>query len=115
VESDAAVHMMADHSFKASIATCSKCHSEQMHADGEAAATQNAAIAAVPTPTHEPAGSVVDQSPIISPEPAPVSPLGYAGITALIGIAAGMLLSPWLERGYKLVLKKSGEAHHGTK
>jgi predicted CXXCH cytochrome family protein len=115
VESDAAVHEVADHSFKASIQTCASCHAEQMHADGEAAATQNAAIAAIPTPTNQPAVPLVDQSPIVSPEPAPVSPLGYAGITALIGIAAGMLLSPWLERGYRLVSKKSSEAHHGTK
>lgn len=86
-----------------------------MHADGEAAATQNAAIAAAPTPTNGSIAPTSNDSPIVSPEPAPVSPLGYAGITALIGIAAGMLLSPWLERGYKLVLKKSGEAHHGAK
>jgi predicted CXXCH cytochrome family protein len=115
VESDAAVHKVADHSFKASIQSCASCHAEQMHAEGEATATENAVIAAQPTATNEPVVSASDQSPIVSPEPSPVSPLGFAGITALIGIAAGMLLAPWLERGYKLVLRKSGEAHHGTK
>lgn len=115
VEDNAEIHQVADHSFKASISTCSACHAEQMHAPGEANGTQNAASAAEPTATSEPAVAIVDQSPIVSPEPSPVSPLGYAGITALIGIAAGMLLAPWLERGYRLVLKKSTEVHHGTK
>jgi predicted CXXCH cytochrome family protein len=117
VESDAAVHQVADHSFKANISTCSACHAEQMHAEGQATTTnENAAAASVaPTPTPQPAAILIDQSPIVSPEPAPVSPLGYAGITALIGIAAGMLLAPWLERGYRLVLKKSEEVHHGAK
>lgn len=115
VESAAEVHQVADHSFKASIGTCSSCHAEQMHAEGEATAVESAPAAAVPTATNEPAAALIDQSPIVSPVPAPVSPLGYAGITALIGIAAGMLLAPWLERGYRLVLKKSAEVHHGTK
>lgn len=117
VEDNAAVHKVADHSFKASIKSCSSCHSDQMHAPGEVVGTQqqNAANAAVPTSTSEPVISNVNQSPIISPDPAPVSPLGYAGITALIGIAAGMLLAPWLERGYRLVLKKSSEVHHDAK
>jgi predicted CXXCH cytochrome family protein len=118
VEKDAAVHQVADHSFKASVATCSACHAEQMHANGDATATGSAAAAAnvavLPTPTREPAASVVDHGPI-SPQPTPVSPLGYAGITALIGIAAGMLLAPWLERGYRLVLKKSAEVRHDAK
>ena len=114
VESDAAIHKVADHSFKASVQTCSACHAEQMHAKGEATSTENAAAAAIAPPTDEPA-AYVDQSPIISPEPGPVSPMGYAGITALIGIAAGMLLAPWLERGYRLVLKKSSEVRHDAK
>ena len=120
VESEAAVHQVADHSFKASIQTCSSCHANQMHADGEAAAAENAtaeaASAAAPTSTAEPVvSSSSGGSPIVSPSPSPVSPLGYAGLTALIGIAAGMLLAPWLERGYRLVLKRSSEVHHDIK
>lgn len=118
IERDAAVHQVADHSFKANIQSCSACHAEQMHAEGNATSTENAggaaAIAAATTPTEEPAAAV-DQAPIVSPEPGPVSPLGYAGITALIGIAAGMLLAPWLERGYRLALKKSAEVRHDAK
>ena len=123
VESDSAVHQMADHSFKASIDTCTSCHAEQMHANGEATATENAAAVAAsaavnPTPTSEAAASSsssTSSSPHVASEPGPVSPLGYAGITALIGIAAGMLMAPWLERGYRLVLKKSSEVRHDSK
>ncbi len=118
VENDAEVHQVADHSFKANISTCTACHAEQMHAEGEVAATENSvaivASAAEPTSTPEPVAANVNQAPV-SPAPAPVSPLGYVGITALLGIAAGMLLAPWLERGYRLILKKSAEVRHDTK
>lgn len=114
MESEAAIHQVADHSFKASIQTCTACHAEQMHADGEVTATESAAVAA-PTPTNESAAALVDRSPILSPEPGPVSPLGYAGLTALFGIAAGMLLSPWLERGYRQLFKRSAEVRHDSK
>lgn len=107
------VHKVADHSFKASINTCNSCHAEQMHANGEAASTEASVGSAVPTPTSVMAAS--SDAPNITASPAPVSPLGYAGITALIGIAAGMLLAPWLERGYRVVLKKSTEVHHDGK
>lgn len=117
VEDNAEVHKMADHSFKANIGTCSSCHAEQMHSDGEATPAGNAetiANAAEPTPATE-AAAGVNQSPVVLPEPTPVSPLGYAGIAALIGVAAGMLLAPWLERGYRLVLKRSSEVRHDSK
>lgn len=116
IENPSDVHQVADHSFKASIQTCNSCHAEQMHANGEATATEEAApvAAVVPTPTQAVVASTVD-TPNITPQPAPVSPLGYAGITALVGIAAGMLLAPWLERGYRLVLKKSEEVRHDGK
>ncbi|MBK7452095.1 MAG: hypothetical protein IPJ47_22910 [Anaerolineales bacterium] len=95
---DAEVHQVADHLSKANISTCTAFrHAEQMHAEGEAVATENSAAvvasAAVPTATRASAAAIVDQSPIVSPQPAPVSPLGFAGITALIG-GAGILLAP---------------------
>lgn len=107
------IHSIADHSFKASVKTCTTCHAEQMHAAGEIISTKAAADISVVEPATEPTPAVKMSS--IVPEPAPVSPLGYAGLAALIGLAAGMVLAPWLERWYRLVLKKPEEAHHDGK
>ncbi|MCB0103201.1 MAG: hypothetical protein H6635_07340 [Anaerolineales bacterium] len=109
------IHQVADHSFKATIDNCSECHAEQMHTAGEPAQPTATTAAADPTSTPDPvaaANSGSGNSPTPTDSPSPVSPLGYAGITALIGIAAGMLLAPWLERGYRIVLKKSNEVRH---
>ena len=107
------IHRVADHSFKASIQTCATCHAEQMHADGEAISTNEAVGISAAGPITAPTPAV-EMSSII-PEPSPVSPIGYAGLAALIGIAAGMVLAPWLERWYRLVLKKSEEVRHDGK
>jgi predicted CXXCH cytochrome family protein len=107
------IHRVADHSFKASIQTCATCHADQMHADGEVVSTSEAVGVAAAEPTLE-ANPAVEMSSIV-PEPTPVSPIGYAGLAALIGLAAGMVLAPWLERWYRLVLKKSEEIRHDGK
>ncbi len=105
------IHKVADHSFKASIQTCNSCHAEQMHAEGEATVTEDVANSAA---TIEP---VVEATPAlemssITPEPKPVSPIGFAGIASLIGLGVGMLLAPSLERWYRTIVKKSEEVHH---
>jgi hypothetical protein len=51
----------------------------------------------------------------IVPEPTPVSPLGYAGLAVLIGLAAGMVLAPWLERWYRVAMQKDEEVKHDEK
>jgi hypothetical protein len=43
----------------------------------------------------------------LTSEPAPVSPLGFAGLASLIGLAAGTVLAPWLEGKYKAI-KRNG-------
>ncbi len=105
------IHAVADHSFKASVQTCNSCHADQMHAGGEAVATDETANVLLPVVEPTPALEMAS----ITPEPKPVSPLGYAGLAALIGIAAGMVLAPYLERGYRTLVKKSSEVHHDGK
>lgn len=104
------IHRVADHSFKASVQTCAACHADQMHADGEAIATEETENVSLPVSANEPPPA----SPI-TPQPAPVSPLGYAALAALIGIAAGMVLAPYLERWYRLMVKKPEEVRHDEK
>ena len=107
------IHRVADHSFKASIQTCATCHTDQMHAAGEVISTKQAVGISMVEPVTEPTPAMEMSS--IVPEPTPVSPLGYAGLAALIGLAAGMVLAPWLERWYRLLSKKSEETRHDRK
>jgi len=99
------IHKAPDHSFLPTLDTCNKCHADQMHAPGQAVAA--AAIKAeenggTPTPAPSP---VVAPVPPVSNEPAPVSPLGFAGMASAVGLAFGMVLAPWLERGYRHLSK----------
>ena len=94
-------HKAPDHSFLPTLDTCNACHANQMHAPGQAVAA--AAILAeevggTPTPQPSPVAITV---PSVNTQPAPVSPAGYAGLAALLGLAGGMVLSPWLERLYR--------------
>jgi hypothetical protein len=41
----------------------------------------------------------------LAPQPSPVSPWGYAGLAALIGLAAGMVMAPWLEKWYSRAVR----------
>jgi len=92
------VHALPDHSFTASIATCSACHASQMHAQPTetviAASTATIEITSTPIPN-----AVVSK-------PSQLSPLGIAGLAGVIGLTGGMVLQPWLEKAYRKMKKK---------
>lgn len=93
---DETAHGIPDHSFHADLVTCTQCHEEQMHGVGDAVGGTDAnAVVVTPTPDE-----------LIASEPKSVSPLGFAGLAGLVGLAAGMVLSPWLERLVKKINKK---------
>jgi predicted CXXCH cytochrome family protein len=105
----AEVHKAPDHSFVPTLETCNKCHSTQMHAPGQSVAAaaikiEEAGGTATPAPT-----PVVISTPPITNQPSTVSPVGYAGLAGLVGLAAGMVLAPWLERFYHRVSKHRHE------
>lgn len=87
------LHAIPDHSFNANLDSCNACHSEQMHNAAEAIGTNQPVFATA-------SDSEQLRQAGLTPEPSPVSPLGYAGLAGLIGLAAGMVLAPWLERWY---------------
>ena len=94
-------HKAPDHDFLPSLDTCNQCHADQMHAPGgalAAAAIKVEQLGGTPTPNPTPVATAI---PPVSSDPAPVSPLGFAGIAGLLGLAGGMVLAPWLERAYR--------------
>lgn len=92
-------HAVPDHSFKANLDSCNTCHSGQMHSAADAIGTNPAASSTVSQPQQL-------QQAGLTPHPSPVSPLGYAGLAALIGLAAGMVMAPWLEKWYRKAVKR---------
>lgn len=96
---DPAASTIPDHSFNASLASCTTCHAEQMHGVAEATAGTSAPIAAeVEAPTVS-----------VTPEPEAVSPMGFSAMAGMIGLAGGMVLAPWLERWFHRSVKQNKE------
>ncbi len=98
-------HKAPDHSFKPTLDTCNTCHVNQMHAPGQAVAAAAIKIeeaGGTPTPQPGPAATAI---PPITNQPASVSPLGFAGLAGFLGLAGGMVLSPWLEKLYRRMNK----------
>jgi predicted CXXCH cytochrome family protein len=107
-DDDRTAHTVPDHSFNASLESCNTCHAQQMHSPTEAFA---------PNATDVDASAPIEQQEIklasVSPEPDSVSPIGFAAIAGMIGLAGGMVLAPWLERWYRHLSKHDAEDHHG--
>jgi len=70
-----AAHSVPDHSFNASLKACNTCHAQQMHQSGETLQTETA------QPVNDQAQNGTSPRELISvtPEPEPVSPIGFAG------------------------------------
>jgi hypothetical protein len=67
-----------------------------MHAEGESAGGS-----AVVADTGEQSANPVQVNEEVTDEPAPVSPLGFALMAGLVGLAFGIVLVPWLEKAYQ--------------
>ena len=92
-----AAHTVPDHSFNASLESCNTCHAQQMHSATEAISPVKATDSLSVEPTVE------VKTASLTPEPDPVSPMGFSVLAGLIGLAGGMVLAPWLERWYHRV------------
>jgi predicted CXXCH cytochrome family protein len=87
-----------DHSFHVRLSTCNSCHAYQMHdpVDVHPEGT-------VPAPRD--ANAAVENL-TVNAEPLPVSPIGFATLAGLFGLAAGVILGPYFERRYRNAQKK---------
>jgi hypothetical protein len=102
---DRTAHTVPDHSFNANLESCNTCHAEQMHSPTEAI---NTSETSAPVEAHP----VEMQLASVTPEPAPVSPVGFSVMAGLIGLAGGMVLAPWLERWYHRAIKHDVEENN---
>ena len=102
---DRAAHTVPDHSFKASLDSCNTCHAQQMHSPTEAKIPGGVAVPVTVSSTEE-------MKPLATPEPEPVSPMGFSAMAGFIGLAGGMVLAPWLERWYHRNVKHNREEDH---
>ena len=86
-------HAARDHSFNVKLSTCNECHTYEMH-DPSAVHTDEMEVVETPD-----AMSAVESAGV-SFEPDPVSPVYFVLLAALIGMAFGLLVAPWIERWY---------------
>ena len=88
------------HTFAVDLNKCTQCHEYEIHNP-----TAAMLIAGnVPTPSPAPSDSMSSGNPAtVNTEAKPVSPLGFSLFAGLIGLAFGVLLAPWLERGFQRV------------
>jgi hypothetical protein len=91
-------HGRRQHTFTADLETCTECHGEGLHyPTGEETEAVN------PEDAMQAGMIAMGQEESLALEPNPVSPVGFAVLASLVGMAAGMLLAPWLERWYKSI------------
>jgi predicted CXXCH cytochrome family protein len=95
------------HSFDVNLNTCTACHEYEIH--NPAAAMLIAGDGVTPTP-------VVTNSQnsghpgTVTDEPKPASATGFALFAGLIGLAFGIVLAPWLERGFRRLTRPAADA-----
>jgi predicted CXXCH cytochrome family protein len=102
-------HAVRDHTFQVRLTTCNACHAYQMHDPSSVHTDQ-----LTPTPAPPDAMSSVETLSV-SPQPSPVSPVGFATLSALVGLASGMVLAPWLERWYRRIRSDDDDDQDETK
>jgi hypothetical protein len=83
-----------DHTFAVDLSTCTACHAYQLHSSGEDTPVE---------PTDDPMSLLGSVDLETSGTAEPVSPIGFAVLAGLVGMAGGMILAPWLERWYRRI------------
>ncbi len=85
---------IADHSFHVKLSTCTACHENAIHDPVD-----------THVESHQPEEPELDAMASaanmgVSIDPDPISPIYYALLSALVGMAFGLLVAPWIERWY---------------
>jgi predicted CXXCH cytochrome family protein len=88
-------HAVRDHSFGVKLSSCNACHAYQMHDPAE--------VHLEPAAPVEPDAMASVEALSVAREPTNISPVGFAMLSGLVGMASGMILTPWLERWYQRI------------
>jgi hypothetical protein len=96
------------HTFTVDSQNCIDCHADVLHYPSDKAMmswqTPLDQTSRAPTPLPEGLAPFTGRA-VITTEPAAVGPLGFAIITALVGIGSGIVIAPWLENWYRELKK----------
>lgn len=87
-------HSSKDHSFRPKLIACNECHKYQMHDPIEVHSQSGLNGIEIPKDFAE------VETGGLSIAPNPVNPVSFALISALIGMAAGLLLAPWIQEWF---------------
>jgi predicted CXXCH cytochrome family protein len=98
-------HKKSNHTFNVSLDTCTSCHAYEIHGPSQVSTEEEIAEAEVEEVAEVDALHAVEAT-VVSTDPQPGNPLGFAVIAGLVGMAGGMILSPWLERWYRKLNRK---------
>jgi hypothetical protein len=90
-------HGKRQHTFTVDLNTCTACHSEEMHYPAPAEGVNIEPGANGGESLSQVSGRRLD----VSITPTPTSPYNFTVMAAIIGLAFGLVGSPWLERWYR--------------
>jgi predicted CXXCH cytochrome family protein len=95
-------HSTRDHSFLVKLSACNACHAYQMHDPAEIHSDMGTSEI---VHVEEVGVDIVDETQTsgVSLDPGPISPIYFALLSALIGMAFGLLLAPWIERWFRRI------------
>lgn len=92
------------HTFRVDLKTCITCHGDNMHYPTDKALDTSRGVQAIigdhDATTVEELTFLASRSPVTA-EPNPVGPWGFALIAILIGMGAGVICAPWLDKWYR--------------
>lgn len=95
-------HSQRMHTFMVNLKTCNECHEQEMHMPSSeietAAAAAEATAACVADETATVAALLVDGEQPVAEEPVNANPFNFALLAGAIGLAFGVVGSPWIER-----------------
>lgn len=103
-------HSQIGHTFSIGSETCTACHNDEMHLPSDPAAQANEGTTVMqagflPTGHGESSTSTTSQ-------PSASSPYNFAILAALIGMAFGLVGSPWLEKWQERLRAQKSGGHH---